>query len=428
MDHKNPATVQYPSTQTHASAPYAISRREFLLGTGAALCALLFDVSAGSSSAGPSVRVGVILSGDADDAAELDSLMAGFELLVKEQNAGILQLTKKKAGAKDEKTLEALVRLLTHEDLHFLIAPNSLAGTEKCIHGLPEEKAILFVTHPSVKLVAGEMCAPGVFRLTPNTYQSAHPLAPWALSTLGGNAFLAGLNDERGNEEADFFAYGFERAGGTFVNRMMAPFESKAIADVVKKIAEVKPDVVFASFRGGAAAMFIKQYSELMGSEAPPLVGPESLAAYPQPAQDLGKMCHGIKTQGFLKDPVEFASRVKKRLGLKITSAERAAEGYDIAQVILKAWEKQGESEKGRIPGLTKIVEELQIEGPRGKIRFDKNHDPILETHVAQWEWSGKGLQRTGFRDLGVSRSADFGCGKVGFPSKPGQEEEGDED
>ena len=367
------------------------------------------------------------MSGEAGS-SELDSLVAGFDLFVKEKGTGSLELLKKQAGPRDEKTLEALVQILTREDIRFLIAPDSVAGSEKCIHGLPEDKVILFITHPSVKLISGELCPPGVFRLTPNTFQAAKPLAPWALSSLGTKAFLTGQDDDQGNEEADFFAYGFERAGGTFTNRIMALHEAKAMAAIVREVREIKPDFVFASFRSKAAQTFLRQYHDGKSDPLPPVIGPESLASYPQPAQDLSKACDGVRTMGFVRDPVKFASQVRKKVGRNIASAERAAQGYDIAQVILKATEKLGSQGEGKVTELIEIIQELEIGGPRGKIRFDKNHEPILDAHIAQWEWNGKMLHRKLVTDLGECRSLDFGCGRVGFPSKPRPDEPEDAD
>jgi len=355
--------------------------------------------------------------------------VAGFELFVKEKGAGSLELLKKQAGPRDEKTLEALVQFLTREDIRFLIAPDSVSGSEKCIHGLPEDKVILFITHPSVRLVAGELCPSGVFRLTPNTFQAAKPLAPWALSSLGTKAFLTGQDDDQGNEEADFFAYGFERAGGSFTNRIMAPLEAKAVAAIAQEVRAIKPDFVFASFRSKAAQMFLKQYHDGKSDPLPPVIGPESLASYPQPAQDLSKACDGVRTLGFVRDPVKFASQVRKKVGRNIASAERAAQGYDIAQVILKATEKQGGPHgEGKATELIEIIEGLEIEGPRGKIRFDKNHEPILDAHIAQWEWDGKTLHRKTVMDLGPCQSLDFGCGRVGFPPKARSDDSEDSD
>ena len=402
-----------------------LSRRDFIAGTGALIGALLIDVRIATSSTTPPVRVGIIMSGDSEKSSDLESLVAGFELFVKERRASTLKLLKKHAGHKDEKTLAALVGLLAREDVQFLIGPDSLAGTEKCIHGLPADKAILFVTNPSVRFVSGELCAPGAFRLTPNTYQSARPLAGWALSSLGAKAFLVGSDDDEGNEEADFFAYGFERAGGKFANRIMAPPEAKPITDAIQEILAAKPSFVFSSFRGKASQLFLKQYFDGKKSGLPPLIGPESLATYPQPAEALGKICDGLRTEVFLKDPVKFAAKVRRQTGRRVANAERAAEGYDIAHVILKASEKYGAHNKGaEASKLIDIVEQIEIDGPRGKIRFDKNHEPILDAHVAEWQWNGKALGSKTIKDLGTCQSLDFGCGRVGFPQRPKEEEE----
>ncbi len=69
--------------------------------------------------------------------------------------------------------------------------------------------------------------------------------------------------------------------------------------------------------------------------------------------------------------------------------------------------------------GLCKFIEDIEIDGPRGKITFDKNHEPIIEAYVQEISASNRSYSYNIVAELGKVSSLDFGCGKVGFPKRP---------
>lgn len=400
-----------------------LSRRNFLIGASALVGTILFKGVGAFASEHRPVKVGFMLSKDPEQALQADSLIAGFDLFLKEQGSSPIQIVKKDTGPDDHKTLEALAELLMKEEVQYLVGPLSLEGSEKCIHGLPSKKAILFVTNPCVRLLAGELCGPTTFRVRPNTYQSARPLGPWALKNIGTRVFLTGSDDEEGNEEADFFAFGFERSGGTFVNRTMVPPGSKDLDRIREEAAASKADFIFASFRGKDALRFLKTVRKASHALVKPVIGPESLTSYPRPLRTSTRAGIGVRTLAVLNDPVAFTGRIRNRIGREITDSARAAEGYDIAHVIAEA-SRQYDPGSGNAAQIAEFIAQMEIDGPRGRIRFDKNHEPILDVHVREWELIGDALKNKTIQKLGPCASLDFGCGRVGFPEKPASDPE----
>lgn len=391
-----------------------ISRRSFLIGAAALAGTLLLRPHPARSQEPAKTLVGFIVPQHGDVAGEGESLIAGFELFLKEKAVTSIEVLRRDSGNQDNGTLSALAELVMKHEVHFLVSPPTLDGSEKCIHGIPPGRVILFVTNPSVSLVSGEMCIPGAFRLGANTFQSARPLAPWSLEHLGLKVFLTGSDEQRCNEEADYFAYGFEKAGGRFVDRKMVPRETGDMQPIVDAIGKAKPDFVFASFGGKAAAAFLKAYKGTAQVSGIPVVGPESLTAYPEPVTGMENLGLGVKSLTTLKDAVGFTKRVKAGTGKEISSAVRAAQGYDMASVI----HRSAASPESDQEQLIKLIEGMKIEGPRGTIRFDKNHEPILDVFVQEWEKKNGELRQKVLASLGESSSLDFGCGRVGFPKK----------
>jgi branched-chain amino acid transport system substrate-binding protein len=403
------------------------SRRDFLIAAGAVTCAALHLIPSAVADEQVTTKVGFVLPKQGEYEEDAKSLMSGFHLFLKENKDKVppLELFQEDPGKGDSKALEALTSLVINRNVRFIVGPMSLDGATKAVHAVSGTEAILFVTNPLVRLVAGEMCLSASFRLGPNTYQQAKPLGPWCVKNVGLGVFLTGSDDPLGNEHADFFAHGFERAGGRFVDRIMADETADSIAAVIERIRETKPDLVFASFSNERAVVFVRAFRKESFEKTPALVGPESLTSFPKVLGEIGSAATGVSTLTSLKSPNQLLHRIKEKLGTDVANVARAAEGYDLAQAICKVVGKSGDR-NGNPKELIRAMQELEIDGPRGRVRFDKNHEGIFDTMVQQWDVTGSAPTQKIVAKLGPCVSPDFGCGRVGFPPKPGAAEEND--
>ena len=362
-------------------------------------------------------------------AGEARSLYAGFQLFLQERGNELpsLEIVKKNPGEQEENALEVLTSLVVNEEVQFLVGPLSLKAAIKSIHAVAEAKTILFVANPSVRLVAGEMCLPQVFRVGANTYQESHPLAPWAVKEVGTKVFVTGEDNWLGNEQADFFAAGFERSGGTFVDRTMVGQGSPDIKELVAGIKESKAELVFASFRDQRAVEFLEACRTSSPPLRQPIIGPESLVGFPQKPSPEAKTWAGVRTLTTLKDPKGLIKRIKQKLNREVVYPTRAAEGYDTADMICSAL-RQTSEDTTDLTRLIGALENVVIDGPRGKISFDKNHEPIVSVMVREWVTKGASVDPSIVADLGQVTSPDFGCGRVGFPKRPEHESKDEEE
>ncbi|MBI5571725.1 MAG: ABC transporter substrate-binding protein [Desulfomonile tiedjei] len=418
---RTPGSPTEPVLRHQASG---ISRRDFLIYSAASATVLLAGPHPVHAEQSGPLKVGIILPETGPSAAEGKSMFAGFELCLKEKGseASRVEVHKKDPGPDDAQTLEAVAELVVNLKVSFLVAPPSLEGSVKTIHGLAGAKPILFVTNPCVRFVAGDVCVPTAFRVRPNSYQAAQPLAPWALRNVGKKVFIMGDDDPEGNEEADFFALGFERAGGTFLDRRMASPEAKEIEAVLEAAVKAEPDFIFASFRRDSAAAFLKALREAKPAIKQPVIGPESLTAFPLIVTDATTGWAGIKTLTSFRNPRDFVAAIKAKLQVDVADASRAAEGYDMAQAILRvAQQIPQETDSDKI---VDFIRGIEIDGPRGKITFDANHEAIVPVMVQEWVSKSDAVNQMIVQDLGEARSPDFGCGRIGFPRRPEDESE----
>jgi ABC-type branched-subunit amino acid transport system substrate-binding protein len=414
-----------PSSRREPQRAYGehrISRRDFLIRTGASAALMLGGMSLARAQEKATEKVGFILPERGPHVSEARSLISGFELFLKEKGseAPPIEILKKDSGPDDEKTLEALADLLMNQQVRVIVGPPTLKGSEQTIHGVGGGNAVLFITNPAVRFGAGELCLPGSFRLCVNCYQAAQPLAAWAMKNLGRTAFLTGDDDEEANEEADFFANGFEKSGGQFANRIMVRNHAKGVKAVIDAVAETKPDFIFASLKNASAIAFLKALRSAPSSTKRPVIGPESLTAFPRTLKELSEAALGVKTLTALGDVKKFAATIKRRMGTDAPDVAKAAEGYDIAATICGAL--RANSHERDLVKFIKAIEETEITGPRGKVRFDKNHEPVFEMSVQEWQRSGQSFDQKILAGLGPCQTPDFGCGRIGFPRKPESE------
>jgi len=365
------------------------------------------------------VKVGMVLPEQGPFSQDARSLAAGFDCYLKEKGPLRIEVTRRDSGPNDEKTLEALAELLVTEKVDFLISPMSLDGAEKAVHGISNSSTVLFVMNPSVKLVAGELCHGSAFRVRPNTYQRCYPLSSWVIQNLGPRTFITGSDDKEGNETADFFAYSFDKSGGTFGERVMMRPGSDNFRRIIDAIEKTRSDFIFAAFGKKDAVGFLRAMdSRKHRGWLKRIVGPDSLISYPVGASTLSKVGDGLKTLSCVKTPSDFVQRIRKTTGIDVSDAERAAEGHDIANIIHTstknvAWDANNASL------LIEFLENISVDGPRGVLKFDKNHEPILDMVIQEWQFGNSLLKPNILQEIQGVKSLDFGCGKVGFPQRP---------
>lgn len=402
--------------------PVEVSRREFLASSAIVAAAALGGVSVSFGQAKPPVKVGFILPGTGPYAMESNSLLSGFRFFLREKQVSgeAVEIIIKDPGPNDEFALEALAELIAQKDVYFIVGPPSLKASEQLIHGAAGANRIFFMTNASVRLVSGEMCIPTGFRIRSNAYQCGYPISSWAVKNIGVKAFLCGEDTPEANEIIDFFAYGFERAGGSFVDRIMTPSDSKDFGKLFEAVKPSEANLVFAAFSGENAAGFTKGLTSASPPVKQAVIGPGFLTAFPGTVGLMKGIPSSVRTCTSLKDPVEFSKAMKEKGGFEVTDASRAAEGYDLAQIIMAATPPPAEEKD--VERISKAIADMSVDGPRGKFTFDKNHEPVMEMLVQEWLFSGQSPNCKVIENLGPVKTPDFGCGRVGFQTRPESE------
>lgn len=353
------------------------------------------------------------------DGVDEKSLIAGFSLFFREKSVNpSSRYIEKYYDNSEESLLASLAELMKTPGLKAVIAPNEIRGTQQVIDATAASDLLVFVTHPSVRFISGELCRPNIFRATANTYVSSQPLARWAFLNLGHKVFIVNEDSEVANEQGDFFALGMEKIGGSFGDRYIIRKDAPAYEDIFERIREVKPDFVFAALSNDSASAFVKAFQDFGTMSKIPLIGSESLTAYPLPLKSIGDKAVGVRTLSSIKNPVNLANDLKGELPGAI-NLEMVAQGYDIANLIFSCIQK-GVFTGGHDQKPHECIMKQSVEGLRGLLRFDANGEAIVPMAVVHWETDpATGFKRIIDEQPEPFRSIDFGCGGVGFPDRP---------
>lgn len=354
-----------------------------------------------------------------DPSAREKSLVVGFELYFREKGLDPAKfLATQEYGTSEEEVLEALAELTKSKDVRIIVTPVRLEFAEQVVAGTASAESLVFVTNPAVRFVSGEMCRTNVFRVCPNTYVSSQPLARWAFQNIGRKIFIVNEGTEIASEQADFFALGSEKIGSSFGDRFVVMPDFTKYEKIFEKLEEVKPAFVFAAMSPNISASFVDAYCAKGLEKKYPLIGVESLTAYPDPVSKLKNSGLGIRTLCSLVDPVGLFKAASFG-ALTSPDLDMVAQGYDIAAVFYSCL-NAGCFAESSIEKASQFASKLTLEGPRGNIQFDANHEAVLAMRVSHWEKGADGgLLRVVDEQLEPCRSIDFGCGLVGFPDRP---------
>lgn len=407
-------------SQGTSRADSSISRRTFLAHAGVCASLLVAGPSMAMSGERRGVDVGFMLPEQGPRAGEAFSFLSGFLLYLKDSESSSVRtaIHKSDPGEDEKTTLESLADLIGNKKVRFLVGPFSAPACERVIHGMGGMDVVLFVTNPSVKFVGGDLCTTNSFRIAPNTYQCSRPMAPWALLNVGKRAFITGKDALVENEQADFFAFGFERSGGTFVDRIMYSDDPESLDGVQARVATTETDCIFVADDAGSALPFLQKLHTASPELTAKVLGPPDLCGYPEIVHAAGSAASGVRTPAAKADPLKLTARIKSTLGRDITDAGRAMEGYNTAAVICRTAEALG-SQAQSLDEIVKHLESNSFQGLERDIRFDANHEPIISPCVVKWKIDGTTVTREILDELGPVDPVDFGCGRIGFPDRP---------
>ena len=231
------------------------------------------------------------------------------------------------------------------------------------------------------------ICSPNAFSMSWNNWQLSHPFAEWAYKNVAKEFWLAYANYNWGQGAGAVFKQSFEKLGGKITGSIAPPLGTSDYAPFLSKIVESKPPAVFCFFAGGDAVNFVSQWHKFGLHKTTKLTGQgflvddSVLPAQGEAALGTLSILNWARTLD-LPANKKFISGFESRYKGKLPVAIYPIIGYDAGRLIIEAVTKANSTE---LEKLIPIVEGLELDSARGKVRFDrKTHEMIQPYYITE--------------------------------------------
>lgn len=246
------------------------------------------------------------------------------------------------------------------------------------------QKVPLILTNAGDDPLTQQKASPYIFRISFANSQNSHPLGEWAYKKGYRTAVLVGSDYPAGWHHTGGFARTFTEAGGKIVQEIYYPLGSP---DLAPFITTVKQDAnIVHTFSAGADGLkFVTQFAEYG------LKGKVGLLCNWCTTEDMldkqGDAAVGVVNAYPFAPTLDraqtkaFVDAFQKKYNRPVTP--QAEFGYAGAMAIDAALQAtKGDIEN--VDAFIKALEQIQIEAPRGPLKFDKYHNVIQNIYITE--------------------------------------------
>jgi branched-chain amino acid transport system substrate-binding protein len=259
-----------------------VSRRQFLrlagLTTGGLLAqsvlasGLSASARGGLGRLGFSGRVGVLLPASTRYPDLARNFLAGLQVAA---GGGTADLVVRETGTGAANAYEAAQPLLAKEGISRIVGMIDPLTIAHLRGGLEAHQATLLAVSLGANLPRLSKADARVTVHSLDLAEGAAAFGAWAAGALGRTAVLAAACYDSGYDAFAAFRLGFENAGGTVRHTAIThqPTDSPDLAGVMRDIARLRPDFVYAAYSGPAAVEWMRAYQQAGLAGAIPLAG-----------------------------------------------------------------------------------------------------------------------------------------------------------
>ncbi len=234
--------------------------------------------------------------------------------------------------------------------------------------------------------------APNFFRTSTSSSQLMMPLGSYACKTLGyRTATMVSLDYAFGYEAMGGFARSYEDAGCKIVQELYSPLGTADWAPVVQQIKK-DVDVVVQTTSGSDAVKFLQAYRDFGLTDIPQLANGfgTDLSTLPEPAQR--ELATKLQSVAYYAEALDTPANQQFQKSFREKYAHTPgiyAEATYVAGMVLEAALASGQ--KVDHAGLTAAIGKVQIDAPRGPLKFDQYGQAILPSYLRVMKDNGAG-------------------------------------
>jgi branched-chain amino acid transport system substrate-binding protein len=366
-----------------------VSRREFLVATGAAAMAGGLTPLAAFAQ-GSDIKLGSVL----DNSGNLDiygkPMVMATTMAVEEINAsGGLLGRKIKPIQYDTQSDIALytkfAQQLARDDKVDVVHGGITSASREAIRQTFKRSNTLYFYNV---LYEGGVCDRNIVITGTTPAQAVEPIVEHAMKAWGKKVYILAADYNYGQITAKWLQYYIKERGGSVVATDFFPLDVADFGSTIAKIQQAGPNWVVSALVGGAHMSFYRQWAASGMNKKIPLasttfgVGNEHLAL--SPAEGDGILIAGNYSQEATSAAnKEFLARWKKRFGDTKIVHEIAVSQYQGIYVWAAAVKKAGSLDRDKM--LAAIESGISIEGPAGTVTVEpKTHHAALDIHLME--------------------------------------------
>lgn len=310
-----------------------------------------------------------------------------------------------------------LARKMLDEDKVQLITGLVLSNVTLAIaHTVLPRKTFMLSLNSGTSLLAGTQCDPYYFSVSYQADTIAEAVAIYLQRKDVPRVSLITANYAAGRDMLTGFKRYFK---GSIASEIYTPLDQFDFAAELGEIRAAKPDAAFFFYTSGAPSInFVKQYAEAGLKEAIPLYG-TAFSLDEQTLPGMGDAAIGIPNSTFwtadMDNPANrdfvarFAAAYHRRPSI---FAALAYDGARLLDTALAAVDGRIE----RQADFRAALESAKFASVRGNFRFNTNHFPIQDLHLAETGRDASGALVNRYRELVAKNHADSYVGQCKMP------------
>ena len=275
-----------------------------------------------------------------------------------------------------------------------------------------ESGAVLISPNAGPSTYAGRACSPN-FYVTSYQNDQVHAVAGQVAQDNGyKRVFLLAPNYQAGRDAMAGFKSKFK---GEIVGEDYVPLTQMDFQSEIAKIADAKPDAVFAFMPGGLGVALVKQYNQA-GLNRIPFLSSFTVDESTLPAQGdaaIG-LYSGTNWAPNLDNPANkaFVAAFEAKYGY--VPGSYAAQAFDTANLLDAAIrEAGGTTDRAK---LRTALEHANFQSVRGTFKFGVNHYPVQDFYLAQVAKRPDGKYQTEIRKKIFAADVDPYAGECKMP------------
>jgi branched-chain amino acid transport system substrate-binding protein len=364
-----------------------LSRRAVLSGTAALAATLPFRSPASAES--KALKIGLMLPYTGTYARLGQFIDAGFRLLVDQRGGKLGGREVFFVQLDDESKVDAATtnmnRLVSREKVDVVIGTVHSGVAMAMVKVARESGTLLIIPNAGANDATGLLCAPNIFRTSFSNWQANYPAGKVMAAAGLKNVVTVTWRYTAGAEMVGAFTEAFVEHGGKIVEALTLPFPETSFQPLIARIAQLKPDAVFAFFAGGGAVKFVKDYAAAGLNKSVPLYGAGFLTDGTLEAQ--GEAAAGIRTTLHYADNLDHPANLAFHKAFKATTGKDgdiyAVQGFDAAALLDIGLKAVGGDARAR-DGMIAAMGAAKIDSPRGPLSFNKAHNPIQNIYLRE--------------------------------------------